>query len=591
MFEADNPKHLSKLSTAVRWSVDQLRPHRERIQKLKRQYVGAEYSDNAAPAAVPINIIELGVNTLQRFIASHAPQVSVDSPYRELAPQCESLQLALNQESKRINLGETFNVWAIEALFGMGVLEVGITSKDTPPDGEGALYDPNHLFVDNVLFNRLILDMSVGEWDRQAYIGHEFDVPLEWVKGNPQFDPKVRSAIKASEKTEDRQRDEDTDPEFLALSGQHMCDFDELITLRQIWLRRWNLVLTFAVGQDEKRPLRVTQWEGPERGMYHPLCFGRVPGSLLPNAPVPQWAPIHEMVNKLWNKATAQAERQKTLLLVSGAAAADGERRVNAGDGEAIYSDNPGGCKEWSSGGANEKTLAMILLAKNYWGEFAGNIPLLAGLGPASETAAQDKMLRASASGRTDDMQDVTTAAQQHVYCDMAYWLYTDPLSEYHLVKQVEDTDYFVPSVFTPEQRTYDFTSYNFTVNPYSAQARSPQEEGAEFISHIQMLMQALPLMEQQGLTLDWEWIVKRLAKLRYMPGLSRAIRYAEGEAYPERTPVTGGAGMPNNTTRNYNRRTIPGANSTQQSEQFIKHLLGMGAQPSEMATMARTAG
>lgn len=588
-FEPDNRSHLTKLNSAVCWSIEQLRPHRERLFKHKAQYVGSDYGANSAPASVPINVIELGVNTLQRFIASRAPQVMVGSRYREMLPQAANMELALNQEADRINLGDTFNTWAIEALFCMGVVEVGIAASDTPPDGEGHLADPGHLFVDVVLFNRLILDMSVGEWSKQGYIGHDFDVPLEWVKYNPQFDPEVRERITAADKTESRSVDTDSDPEQLALSGSFMDQFEDTITLRQLFLPRQKLVLTFAVGQEDKRPLRVTQWEGPEGGMYHPLCFGKVPGSLIPNAPVPQWAPLHDMINTLWNKASAQAARQKTLLLVSGGAAADGSRIVKAGDGDAIYTDNPKGAENWSTGGANPETVGMALQSKGIWEFMAGNIPALGGLAAQSDTAKQDQMLRTSASGRTDDMQQITIEAQRRVFEDMAYWLYTDPLSEYHLTKTVEGTGYHVTSVWRPEDRTADFTTYNFTIDQYSARPRSPQEEANEFVSYLQLLGNFMPMMEAQAMTLDMEWVIKRLAKLTHMPDLARAIRYLEGEAYPERGAVEKPR-MPQSTERHYVRENRPAATRQRQDEVLAQHLFGLKKQPSEMASLVRTA-
>ncbi len=129
-----------------------------------------------------------------------------------------------------------------------------------------------------------------------------------------------------------------------------------MIELEQIFIPTEKLVLRFVAGMEEsspRSPLQIQDWRGPERGMYHPLCFGAVPGNLLPNAPVRQWAPLHHQLNSLWNKITDQGDRQKTLLLIRGAAAADGSRTVKAGDGDAIYCEDPGGIKEWTSGGAN----------------------------------------------------------------------------------------------------------------------------------------------------------------------------------------------------------------------------------------------
>lgn len=573
-FDPENPDHISKLNGAVEASKKRLERRKATLLAHKAQYVGPDYGEDAAPDAVPVNIIELGVNTLQRFVASHTPQVFVDSTYRELMPNAASLELALNHEAERIDLGDVFNTWTHEALFCMGMLQVGLGA-----DGR--------LTVDNVPFHRVILDMSVGEWRKQSYLGHEYDMPLEYVRENPDFDKALREKVKAP--TREDQADYDHNPEKLQSGTGTLADqFEDMVTLRQLYLPSYHMVVRQVVGQEGLGLLQFFDWEGPARGMYHPLGYGKVPGCLIPNSPVSQWAAQHDIINTCWNKASNQAERQKTLLLVRGAAAADGQRIVKANDGEAIYSDDPGGCKEQVLGGADQRTIAMAIQARQLWNWMAGNIEGIGGLAAQSETLGQDRLLKASASGRTDDMQEITLKAQLRVFEDMAFWLWHDPLSEYHVIKTVEDTDYRVASTWTPDHRQGDFTDYNFHINPYSARPRSAQEEAGEFVSILQLYMQALPDMQAQGIALDWEYIAKRLAKLRHMPDAARIVKFMEGEAYPNRGPVTKPPVRPQHTTRTYVRENRPAANRQQQDEMLVQHLFGMNKQPAEMATLAR---
>jgi hypothetical protein len=553
-FDPEDSDDIKQLHTAIDWSLEEMRDRRETRLLDYAQYVGPDFGgENCADDAVPINMIELCTNVLHRFITSHSPEVDISSDYRSLLPQSADITLACNQEAKRINLADALSTWTIEAMFApVSVLEVGITTKDTPPDGEGYLFDPGHLFVDPILFDRLILDMTATTWDQQFYMGHEYSVPLDWVKSNPEFDQAARDKVTAPNPEE---MDWDIASESLSHSPVNMETLLPMVTLRQIFIPTESLVLQFWAGNEESHPpmpLQKKKWTGPERGMYHWLGFGKVPGSLYCNAPVRQWAPLHDQLNSLWNKITDQGDRQKTLLLIKGHAAADGQRVVKATDGDAIYTEDPKACTEMTTGGANPQTFALALQCKETLDWLAGNISSLGGLAAQSQTLGQDKMLAENASGKPQDMQERTIAAEQGVYEDMAYWLCNDPISEYYLVKQIGNTDETIEFTWGPQERAMigSLTRYNFTVDPFSRAHRSPSEKANAYLQYLlQVLIPGQQSMMQQGMDLDWEYIVKTISKFSNLPDVKRSIRYIQGEAYPERGPVDK-PGMAPNTSR-----------------------------------------
>jgi hypothetical protein len=589
-FDSENPAHIKQLHSSVNWSIEQMKDRREQRLLHYAQYVGHLYSgENVADDAVPINMIELGINILQRFLTSHSPQVDIGSDYHSFLPAASDLTLACNQEANRIDLADTFNTWTIEALFCMGILEVGITTKDTPPDGEGNLYDPGHVFVDPILFDRAILDMCAARKDQMYFMGHDYTVPIEWARNNPSFEKSVREAITAPNPEE---QDDDIAVEGLSHSLWSMETLMPMITLRQLWFPNEKMIMQFVVGQEEtsssNMPLQRVDWEGPERGPYHFLEFGKVPGNLIPNAPVPQWAPMHDQLNSLWNKITDQGERQKTLLLIRGAAAADGNRVVNANDGDAIYSEDPKGCVEMTTGGANPQTFALAMQCKEILDWFMGNISSLGGLAAQSETYGQDKLIAQSASGKPQNLQEITLDCERKVFEDLAFWLYNDPISEYHLVKTIAGTNESIEFPWGPEDRAMgDLTKYNFRVDSYSRPNRSPSEKANTFMQYLQLFMSGEQGMQQQGMGLDWEYIVKSLSRFSNMPEVRRMIRYIQGEAYPERAAVEK-PGMAPNTTRTNVRVNRAAPTMQGKNAALISTLMGAGAQPSEQANMLR---
>lgn len=604
-YDIYDPDTVKELHDAVDWSIDRLGPFRETRFDHFAQCVGSLFGEECAEDSVPINMISLGTDVLMRFIAPHAPQVGIGSKYRELLPSAYDLELALNSEAERIKLGETFYMWGFDALFRMGVVTVGITGADHPPDAYGNTPGGGRLFVDFIPFDRVIVDMFAPSWDEMDYVGHDFITSFDWVKSNPSFDPEIRSKLTSSNdyySSPNEDSSSEYSPEQMQRGSGNIQTFEKKITLRQLYLPKHRIVAIFAVGQTDKRPLKAFRWRGPEHGMYIPLRFGIMPGNIMPNAPVPQWAPLHDQINSLWNKITDQGERQKTLLLVRGAAAADGSRIINARDGDAIYSEDPGGSVEMSTGGANPQTFALALQCKDVLDWFAGNLSALGGLAPQSETLGQDKLLIQSASGRPENLQQIMLKAQLRVFQDMAFWLYNDPASEYHLIKPLGETGEFLESSWGPAERGFDFSQdnyefdrrdelvkYDFTIDPFSAQPMSPSQKANTYMQYITgLLIPGEQGMMQQGMGLDWEFIVKTLSRLTNMPEIKRSIRYAEGEMYPDRAAIEK-PGMAANTTRTNVRVNRPGATQGK-SQAMIQHLMGATPQADEMSALLRPA-
>lgn len=583
MFDPKNESDVAKLSDSIEWSLLRLKPYRQKRVDMLKRYTGKHYGNDGSVDNRPINGIELGIQTFQKGLSSHTPQAQVFTDYQELTPYALDLEMVLNQQMDRINLKEAFNECSREAMFSLGAMLVGITSSDTPPDGEGYLFDPGQLFADPILFDDLILDMNARHWDQQGYMGHEYTAPYDWVKSNPNFDPEVLEKITAPDTTVD-----DISARYEERSTTE-AEFEDSVRLRQIFLPRQSLILTFAPSITGNKPLQVIQWKGPVRGPYHPLAFGKVPGRLIPLPPVLVWHDLDDIINKCYNKAADQALRQKTLGLANDPAIA--ERTRDASDGDMIFCSDPQSVTEVSYGGQNQLNLAMAMWSNQMLNRVAGNLDAIGGLAPQTRTVGQEQLLAAGASGRLQDMQETVIEFQTKVIQDLAFWLWNDPVSEYHIVKPVGNTGYGVPAVFSPESRVGEYFNYNFRLNAYSLRNVPPAEEANQLLSLItQVILPALPMLMQQGIGLNWELVFKSLSHKMNLPELNTFIQYMAGQQLPEKEAV----GMPQSTTRTYERvnRSAP----TQQGNDAVLMRMLMGgeqgvSQPAEAAGLMRPMG
>src|ERR1019366_2660109 len=107
-------------------------------------------------------------------------------------------------------------------------------------------------------------------------------------------------------------------------------------------------------------------------------------------------------------KLIRQADRQKELTFVQGAADQDGNRVVKGNDGDAIKVDNPAGIETRSMGGVNQQNYVFVndMIQRESW--LMGNLEVMGGLSPQGKTATQEKILNQNSSGSIADMQDAT---------------------------------------------------------------------------------------------------------------------------------------------------------------------------------------
>lgn len=594
----EDPKILGRLRTSIAWSEKQLRTRREQRLEQLRLMVGYHYGENGAAETQPINLIELGVNIYEQQIAPHNLAAWVTSDHDDLLPQAATAELALNHVVKKIGLAESLADAGQEALFFPAVMKVGRFTDGSPPDVDGNYRDAGAIFAEPILGEDLIVDMTAKSRRSLAYIGDRFRVPLEWAMENENYDKKVRQQI-----TSPTMRDNDVNRGGMEIQSQSasigysplMDEFQDHVDLISLYMPFQNEMLVLVDGQDLP-PLSRKPWDGQPGGPYRNwLSYGKVRGNLLARGVVPMWVDLHNVTNIMFRKVSNQAERQKTILAVEGRSKEAGSSIVSANDGDAIYTENADGVNEKSTGGPNQTTLAFAMWCKQMLSWLGGNWDAIGGLAPQSDTLGQDRLLIESATGRIQDMQITFMEFTSGVLQDIGYLMWQDPLAEYQLRKPIAGTRLTVPTVWSPETRQGDYFKYNYSVNPYSLKARSPAQQANAITQFVtQILLPALPSLQAQGMSLDWEWFFKTFAKYMHEPELNRFITFAQSQ--PMMPGMDGGGGgmeqpgMPSVTTRNNVRHNRSTRTQGGMETSMMQSLLSGGNGNNAMAAMGRGA-
>lgn len=574
---------IKQLTMAMEHARRKLQPYRERRFEAVREYVGYNYSDSGSEDRMPVNFLELAVNTYRRQIAAANPQVTVTSKNEQLGSVAARFELAMNKTIKEIDFDRSLQLWVFDALFSIGIMKVGITDSAQAAT-DGVLHDAGQPYADIVDLDDFVFDIHASRWEDVQFAGNRFIVPYEEAIESGLIPEERRRDVKPTGfySTTNEQGDQKVQGITSGYSQTGEDYYLDTVELWEVWLPYENRVVLLASNDDgsisHKEPLSERDWDGPVYGPYHLLRYNDVPGSIMPLPPVSVLTDLNDLSNRMFRKLGRQAERQKTVTVVQSGAEADGERILNADDGDMIRSDRPEATKEMQYGGIDQTSLAFLLQVRDMFSYMGGNLDTLAGLSPVADTLGQEQMVRSSSSQRIIDMQERTSSAVRDVMRAMGWYLWHDPSSEYEVQRQITKT-MAIDTSFSPDDREGDFYEHEIDIVPFSMQSRSPAERLQTLNSMLSnVLLPLSPVMAQQGKTIDFDKFIELSAKYANVPEIADLVN----ESMPIETPAdASAAGGP--AERRYLRQNVGGMGRADRDNVMSRALMGSNPQESEM--------
>jgi len=567
---------LRRLTGAIEADRKELRPFRDKRMDMLKQYKGTNYGDSGAnEQKVPVNLLEQAISIYARAIVSSNPGVIVSSPHRELKPSAAMLQLATNQMIGKMNLERNLREWAMDAMFGMGVMKVGL--KRTRDSSE---IDPGQVYAECVPFDDYVHDTRANRLDQCRYFGNRYFISRDDLLMDGMINRNiVKNLPRAGQAATDDQGEDRSRSLSTGQNGHTDAGLEDQHELWDIYLVRENKLVTLELSTAQV--LKVTHFDGPIQGPYHHMGFGDVPGNSMPLCPASLLLDLHDITNRLARKLARQAERQKSITGFAGGSEDDAERLRKANDGATERVDRQGSVFPIEMGGANPKTAAMVLQFKQFFSQMGGNIEALGGLGPQSDTLGQDQIISAGANQRLSEMQSRFIGGTARVCRDIAWYGWTDRLTSPTLSRRVPGSDIEIPVAWTPEERRGDFLDYNMEIDVYSMGPRTPARRLQSLLTLVEkFVIPLMPIAQAQGITLDYEMLIREAAACVGRRDVDTLFRFAAGAQNP--APGPSGPGMPASPTRTYERVSRQGGTSQGQESSMMRQMMGNDLQPSE---------
>ena len=581
----------SRLFKAIEYSTRNLRPYREMRKKFVTDYVGSYYNSGAKSdnKEVIMNLMYQTAETYTMSLAANRPRILVTSQFSELSGFAHNFQRTVNNLIEEIHLEETIRAAVLEAFFSMGVVKVyNGESGFVKLLGEDEWVDPGKPFAENISFDDYIYDIEATTKSKMRFELNKYKMNREKALNDDSFDKEVLENLQVYRREggmHDHQPDTPLRDTFFGESKPEALESE--LELMDVWLPLDNLVVTFSNGQETK-PLRIVEWEGPESGPFHTLTLAaEVPDQIMGVSPAMNLKPLNDIINGLLRKQKRQAQRQKDIPFYQDGAHEDAQRLQRAADGEWTRVSNPESVNVLKMGGVDQQNQAFAMNMQEQFDRMAGNLQMMAGLGPSSETATQDKLIHGAVSKREANMQYRVVDFTADICKDLGWLLWTDEVNERENNFELEGQQF--KSKWSPEQREGDFLQYNFDVEPYSMMYKSPSERLnniTQYITQIAMPMQQD--MMQSGGSIDFEELTNLYSELLDIPRLKQVIRFEDPK---EDRPGPNPAEPPqaNKVTESI-RRSVPTGGTPASRSHVMQQTLN-GGQPNQqqMAQMGRT--
>ncbi len=459
----------AKVQTIVKRGFERIYQYRKARAMFIKEYVGTYYRTTMGMTGdEPINLIFQTIRSWVPNLVMKNPVNRIITPYTDHRPYAELLSLGLDQVDENIKLKQVLRGWVVGALFGLGIIKIGMAASGEMLQFGDKKIDPGQLYAELVDLDDFVFDPACTSLDKSTFLGSRIRVPRQLLLDTDGYNHDLvkklpRSKITTNEKIEDISKRNTAVTEMQTLQDS--------VDVVELFVPEANALVTISDPAQIVFPeyIRVADYNGPKEGPYHFLSFTPpVPNNPLPIAPVSLWYDLHKMANRMFQKTMDQADRQKDVMVYNPLNADEAEDIVEAKDGDAIASTDPKSAVVLSYGGQNRSNEVMLASLQVWYNYIAGNPDQMAGnmtqgTKGSKETATRSSILQANANISIEDARDILYDGTAGINKGLAWYLHTDPLINLPLTRR-ETGGKQVQLYLTPEQRNGDFFKFVFKI-------------------------------------------------------------------------------------------------------------------------------
>jgi hypothetical protein len=481
------------IQTAQR-GFDRFEPNRQTmkltVQTMAGQYYGRISGEMCQqPLALSYNAARVLLPNLVMTFPRHI----VETPFLPARQYAEDLGTALSIQDRKLKIDNVYRRVICDSLHSLGIMKTGIAAGGTiveleEEDGTSKV-DAGAIYTERVSFNNFVADPDSREYlfSDARFLGDIIRVPRQVLLDSGLYDEDQIMELGPGDHTGKRKTAVNISMKTTEMTENDMLE--DIVEICELYIPSANVIVT--IPGDFRRMekfLRVADYYGikDQSGPYTFLSLTMpVPDNPLPTPFFSVLLDLEMKVNRMENKLSHQAERQKDIVLYHPDAIDEAVLVRDASDGEMVSCNDPNNIKMMSYGGqqqSNEEHLTMLL---NQYNSIAANLDTLSGASSNAKSATAAGILQQNAGTVLADMKDAVYRAAEEEGRKRAFYIHYDPFLNETLtrrtkqpgeIQQLPTGPHWItpPSVkevqviLTPEARSGDFLDMVFRIEPES---------------------------------------------------------------------------------------------------------------------------
>jgi hypothetical protein len=496
-----------KVQSVVKAGFERMKKYQRARAMFIKEAVGQYYAQEyGLTGDCPVNLIFSAIRAMIPVIVSQNPTNTVETDFLEYKSYAELLSLGLDKVERRCGIKELIRGWAVQAMFAMGIMKVGIAASGNLIQLGDSRIDPGDIYLALTNFDDFVIDPMCTNLYESSFMGHKTCVPRQYLLDTNGIDHDLVRELPSADGSK-------FDNETVAnLSRQRsgvyeMEALQDMVDVVELWVPEADALVMipdpYQVTFDKY--LGVSEYYGPASGPYEFLSFTPpVDDNPFPVAPVSLYFDLHRATNRVFNKELEKAENQRDMLLYKPSHADIANDIVEGRDGDSAACDDPNAVKVVSFGGAQNRNGAEMLSQLQLWFNYmAGNPDQIAGQKSDARSATQANILQSNAMISVEDAKDILYDSVARLGEKIGWYLHNDPLLNIVLAKR-EPGQEAEQITLTPEQRVGGIEDFTFKIKPKSMGKLPPQERAkriTDFLINITpSIVNTAVLMVQLGL-------------------------------------------------------------------------------------------
>lgn len=478
----------------ARRGFERFEQNRQTMKLTVQQMAGQYYSRTSGDMCqMPLALSYNAARVLLPNLVMSFPRHIVDTPFLPARQYAEDLGNALSIQDRKLKIDNVYRRVIMDSLHALGILKTGIASGGTiveleDEDGTSKI-DTGTIYTERVSFNNFVADPDSREYlfSDARFLGDIIRVPRKVLLDSGLYDEDEVQQLGAGDHTGKRKTAAN-----ISMKTTEMIENDRLediVEICELYIPSANVIVTIP-GDFRKMEkfLRVADYYGikDQTGPYTFLSLTMpVPDNPMPTPFFSVLLDLEMKANRMENKLSNQAERQKDLFFYKRDTVDDAALVRDASDGEMIACDDPNDVVQKSLGGqqqGNEEHLQMLLTQYN---SIAANVETLSGTQSAAKSATAANILQQNSGIVLSDMKDAIYRAAEEEGRKRAFYIHHDPFLNETLTRrtmqpgqlqQLPTGPHWItpPSIkeiqviLTPEDREGDFLDMVFRIEPES---------------------------------------------------------------------------------------------------------------------------